>query len=43
MQSLGLTPPGEATRILREKCGAWHQWNNSVSDNLKAAAGGVLG
>jgi GDPmannose 4,6-dehydratase len=43
MQSLGLTPPGEGARILREKFGAWHQWNNSVSDNLKAAAGAVLG
>jgi GDPmannose 4,6-dehydratase len=43
MESLGLTSPGEGTRILHEKFGAWHQWNNSVSDNLKAAAGGVLG
>jgi hypothetical protein len=43
MESLGLTSPGEGARILREKFGAWHQWNNSVSDNLKAAAGAVLG
>jgi len=43
MESLGLTSPGEGARILREKFGAWHQWNNSVSDNLKAAEGAVLG
>jgi GDPmannose 4,6-dehydratase len=43
MESLGLRSPGEGAAILREKCGAWHQWNNSVSDNLKAAAGAVLG
>jgi GDPmannose 4,6-dehydratase len=43
MESLGLRSPGQGAAILREKCGAWHQWNNSVSDNLKAAAGAVLG
>jgi GDPmannose 4,6-dehydratase len=43
MESLGLTSPGEGARILREKFGASHQWKNSVSDNLKAAAGAVLG
>lgn len=43
MESLGLTSPGEGARILHEKFGAWHQWDNSVSDNLKAAAGAVLG
>jgi len=43
MESLGLTSPGEGARLLREKFGAWHQWNNSVSDNLKAAEGSLLG
>jgi GDPmannose 4,6-dehydratase len=42
IESLGLTPPGEGARILREKFGAWHQWNNSVSDNLKAAVGAMI-
>jgi GDPmannose 4,6-dehydratase len=42
MESLGLTPPGEGARILREKFGAWHQWNNSVSDNLRAAVGAMI-
>jgi GDPmannose 4,6-dehydratase len=42
MEALGLTPPGEGARILREKCGAWHQWNNSVSDNLNAALGAMI-
>jgi GDPmannose 4,6-dehydratase len=43
MESLGLTSPREGARILHEKFGAWHQWHNSVSDNLKAAAGAMLG
>jgi GDPmannose 4,6-dehydratase len=43
MESCGLASPGEGARTLHEKFGAWHQWNNSVSDNLKAAAGAVLG
>ncbi len=42
MESLGLTPRGEGSQILREKLGAWHQWNNSVHDNLRAAVGAML-
>ena len=43
MESLGLSSRGEGARILQEKFGGWHQWNNSVLDNLKATTGAVLG
>jgi len=38
MEALSLTPPGEGTRILNCRFGKWHQWANSVSQNIKAAA-----
>ena len=34
MEALGLDPPGEGKRILREKFGGWHQWDNAVSQVL---------
>ena len=43
METLGLTPQGEGARILRDKFGPWHQWSSSVSNNLRAAAGAILG
>jgi GDPmannose 4,6-dehydratase len=42
MESVGLKPVGESFRILEEKFGAWHQWNNSVSANLRAEAGSAI-
>lgn len=42
MESVGLTPPGEGVRILKDKFGTWHQWSNSVSANLKAETGSVV-
>ena len=42
MQKVGLRPIGEGNRILHEKFSEWHQWENSVSANLAAAAGGAL-
>ena len=42
MESVGLKPTGEGFRILEEKFGTWHQWNNSVSTNLRAVAGSAI-
>lgn len=42
MESVGLKPTGEGFRILEERFGTWHQWNNSVSANLQAEAGSAI-
>lgn len=38
MQAVSLTPIGEGSHILKERFGDWHQWGNSVSENMKAFA-----
>lgn len=43
MEAIGLPCKGEGRRILREKFGTWHQWNESVSKLLLAEAGAVMG
>jgi GDPmannose 4,6-dehydratase len=43
MEKAGLEPVGEGNRILRQKSGAWHQWENSVTRSITAIAGGALG
>jgi GDPmannose 4,6-dehydratase len=43
IEALGLASAGEGARILHKKFGAWHQWTNTVSKNLKATEGAVLG
>jgi GDPmannose 4,6-dehydratase len=43
VEALGVAPKGEGRRILEQKFGAWHQWNESVSESLAAAAGAALG
>jgi len=39
MEMAGLTPVGEGDRILKTKCGDWHQWEDSVTKVLQSAAG----
>jgi GDPmannose 4,6-dehydratase len=39
MEAISLVPIGEGKRILQERSGSWHQWDNSVSRNLAAVAG----
>ena len=41
METVGLQPPGEGKRILKEKFGDWHRWENSVSAVLENARRGV--
>ena len=43
MEAIGLVPKGAGRRILEEKFEEWHQWNGSVSECLRAAAGAALG
>lgn len=39
MESVGLKPVGEGMRILQAKAGPWHQWQNSVTELVRAVAG----
>ena len=41
VETVGLQPPGEGKRILKEKFGDWHRWENSVSAVLENARRGV--
>lgn len=41
METVGLQPPGEGKKILKEKFGEWHRWENSVSAVLENARRGV--
>jgi GDPmannose 4,6-dehydratase len=38
LEAMSLNPIGEGRRILEARFGAWHQWGNSVSQSIKAAA-----
>ncbi len=39
LEEVGLRPIGEGYRILEQKFGDWHRWENSVSKVMTAAAG----
>ena len=41
LEAIGAAPIGEGEKILRERCGAWHRWESSVTQALHAAAGHV--
>jgi GDPmannose 4,6-dehydratase len=43
VEAIGVTPKGAGRQILQEKFGEWHQWSESVSKCLEAAAGTALG
>jgi GDPmannose 4,6-dehydratase len=40
MEALSLAPIGDGTKILAERFGDWHQWDNAVSQAVKAASSG---
>jgi GDPmannose 4,6-dehydratase len=42
VEAIGMTPKGVGRQILAEKFGGWHQWSESVSKCLEAAAGTAL-
>ena len=37
LEAVGLDPPGEGKRILEEKFGAWHEWDNAVTKAIQQA------
>ena len=39
MELLGLDPPGEGERILREKFGGWHQWSSGALEPMGTIEG----
>lgn len=41
METIGLDPPGEGQKVLKEKFTGWHQWSGAVSKALKAAQDGT--
>jgi GDPmannose 4,6-dehydratase len=43
LEAIGIAHKGDGSRILHEMFGEWHQWNDSVSKVLGAAAGAALG
>jgi GDPmannose 4,6-dehydratase len=43
IEAIGVKAKGDGRRILEQKFGDWHQWTDSVSKPLAAAAGNALG
>ena len=42
LKAVGFEPIGEGNKILRAKCGSWHQWSNGVTQTLEVTAGRSL-